>query len=85
MGRILVEKGRLRTLSSDVESRKFTSQEETQRGVHIGCVVLCPIQRTMSISLGVGYRVAYPWQGNARALHRDKRSRAPTSFRITNY
>ena len=59
-GQTLVVKGRLRTLSSDVESRKFTSQEETQRGVHIGCIVLCPIQRTMSISLGVGYRVAYP-------------------------
>ena len=74
-------KGRLRTLSSDVESRKFTSQEDTQqeRPLWVYCTQLIGAS---SIYLGVGYRVAYPWQGNARALHRDKRSRAPTSFRI---
>ena len=31
MGQTFEVKGRLQTLSSDVESRKFTSQEDTQQ------------------------------------------------------
>ena len=32
-------KGRLRTLSSVVESRKFIVQEDAQRSVHVGCMI----------------------------------------------
>ena len=47
MSHTLVEKGRLQTLSSDVESRKFTSQEEnaTRRPHWVYC--------TLSIMFGL--------------------------------
>lgn len=35
-GSLLIGKGRLRTLSSVTESRKFKSQEDTQRSVRVG-------------------------------------------------
>jgi len=84
-GQTLVVKGRLRTLSSDVESRKFNAKKRRSRNVHFGCIV--PYTLSVVCSLNISRRglsrVAYPWQGDARALHRDKRSRAPTSFRVT--
>lgn len=77
----LVEKGRLQTLSSTCRSRKSKLRRERNRNVHIGCIVPYSLIWIASIYLGVGYRVAYPEQGNARARTWDKRSRAPTSFR----
>ena len=52
-------KGRLRTLSSTIESRKFKVQEDTQpeRPHWVYCTL--PLGAS-SIYLGVGYRVAYP-------------------------
>ena len=40
-GQILLEKGRLRTLSSMHESRKFSLRRKRNRNVHIGCIVPC--------------------------------------------
>ena len=75
-------KGRLRTLSSTWESRKFKTRRYRNRTSTLS--VLYPVRIwAVSIYLGVGYRVAYPGQGNARALTWDRRSRAPTSFRLT--
>ncbi len=60
-GQILVVKGRLRTLSSVCESRKFIVQEGTQqeRPLRVYCTLFMLLW-TPSIYLGVGYRVAYP-------------------------
>ena len=73
----LLEIGRLRTLSSTVESRKFKSQEDAQpkRPRWVYCY------HTVNISRRGLTRVAYPWQGDARARQWDKRTVVtPTSF-----
>ena len=54
-GQNLLEIGRLRTLSSAAESRKFKVQEDTQRSVRVGCIV--PIYYISRRGLT---RVAYP-------------------------
>ena len=59
MGQTFEVKGRLQTLSSDVESRKFTSQEDTQQERPLWVYCTLPLGAS-SIYLGVGYRVAYP-------------------------
>ena len=41
--RSLAQKGRLRTLSSSLESRKFNSQKIRQRNVCVGCIVSAPL------------------------------------------
>ena len=61
-GQTLVVKGRLRTLSSAVESRKFWPQKVRNRNVHIGCIVPCSLFAVCSINIsrrGLS-RVAYP-------------------------
>ena len=78
------KKGRLRTLSSTHESRKFRPEENATEASMLG--VLYPVHITYcdvsdsTILHGVGYQVAYPGQGNARARAWDRRVRAPTSF-----
>ena len=83
-GQTLVVKGRLRTLSSVCESRKFHStRRNATRTSTLGVLHSAyTFMGIVNISRRGLSRVAYPWQGDARALHRDKRSRAPTSFRI---
>ena len=80
-GHNLIGKGRLRTLSSTSESRKFKSRRERNRSVHVGRIVPCshyPFDVSDSTILhGVGYRVAYPGRGTARALMWDKRVEHP--------
>ena len=78
MGQILLEKGRLRTLSSTVESRKFRPEESATETSALG--VLYPVdscfvlqEQHYNISRRGLSRVAYPGQGNARALLWDKR------------
>ena len=41
--RSLAQKGRLRTLSSSLESRKFNSQKIKQRNVRVRCIVSAPL------------------------------------------
>ena len=62
VGQTLVVKGRLRTLSSAVESRKFWPQKVRNRNVHIGCIVPYMLFVVCSINIsrrGLS-RVAYP-------------------------
>ena len=70
---LLVVKGRLRTLSSDVESRKFKPRRDATGTSTSGVLHSALYMRaSLNISRRGLSRVAYPWQGNARALHRDK-------------
>ena len=81
----LWKKGRLRTLSLVVSTSQLeTSSKETQpERPHWVYCTLSVLLTTVSICLGVGYRVAYLDEGAMRRpRRRDERSRAPTSFRI---
>ena len=78
--------GRLRTLSSAVESRKFSVQEDTQRSVHVGCMIPLRYGDCRSV---IGRHISrrgllvllIPAQGDARARQRDRRTvEAPTSL-----
>ena len=79
------KKGRLRTLSLVVSTSQLeTSSKETQleRPLWVYCT-LSVLLTTVSICLSVVYRVAYLDEGAMRRpRRRDKRNRAPTSFRI---
>ena len=67
--RPLAQKGRLRTLSSTFESRKFEfSKKIQQRNVHVRCIISMPQLAFCIISLGVGCRVAYPWKRQCESL-----------------
>ena len=84
-----MEKGRLRTPSSTVESRKFKSPEETQpeRLRWVYCT-LSPYYNKGRLPCNTSRRgltrVAYPGQGNARARQWDKRKVVtPTSLILT--
>ena len=73
-GQTFVVKGRLQTLSSASESRKFKHLKIRNRNVHIGCIVPCSyFMSGLNISRRGLSRVAYPGQGNARARMWDKR------------
>ena len=52
--RSTTQKGRLLTLSSSLESRKFYSQKIRQRNVHVRCIMSMPAMALFIISLGVG-------------------------------
>ena len=81
-------KGRLRTLSSTVESRKFKSRRNaTERPRWVYYTLLIHARRGMQIMYNISRRgltrVAYPGQGNARARQWDKREVVtPTSLYI---
>ena len=62
---------------SQIQDQKIRNRTST-----LGVLHSVRFYTAVSIYLGVGYRVAYPGQGNARAQQRDRRSRAPTSFRF---
>ena len=49
----LAQKGRLRTLSSSLESRKFNSQKIRQRNVCVGCIVSAPF---MAYAYNISWR-----------------------------
>jgi hypothetical protein len=69
-----------------VRISQIQDQKRRNRNVHFGCIVPWPLPLWLvSIYLDVGYlEVAYPGQGNARALTWDKRGvELPTSFRLT--
>jgi len=77
----LAHKGRLRTLSSSLESRKFNSQKIRQRNVRVGCIVSAPF---MAYAYNISWRgllaLLILWGGNARARDWDKQVQTPTSF-----
>ena len=79
--RSLAQKGRLRTLSSSLESRKFNSQKIRQRNVRVGCIVSAPF---MAYAYNISWRgllaLLILWGGNARARDWDKQVQNPTSF-----
>ena len=69
-------------LSNLANSSPEDAQPERPHWVY--CTLFASFLRIVStISHDVGYRVAYPGQGKARARQWDKRSRAPTSFHLT--
>ena len=83
------DKGRLRTLSSVVESRKFIVQEDAQRSVRVGCMIpfCCGHYHSVlgrHISRRGLTRVAYLWEWAMREPEHEGKwtVEAPTSFRI---
>lgn len=55
-GQNIIGKGRLRTLSSVTESRKFKARKKRNRNVRVGCIVSYFYFMDIStIYLGVGY------------------------------
>ena len=82
-GQTFVVKGRLQTLSSASESRKFKHLKIRNRNVHIGCIVPCPYNNGFRQYISAwAIELLILVRGNARAQMRDRRSRAPTSFRL---
>ena len=57
----LVQKGRLRTLSSTVKLRNFdTTQKIRQLNVHVGCIISMPFMGILHNISWRGLCVAYP-------------------------
>ena len=83
--RSLAQKGRLRTLSSSLESRKFIFGEDTAtKASMLGVLYLQPSYEVVPYNISWrGLLVLLILRiGNARALDWDKRVQTPTSFHI---
>ena len=81
-GHIFVVKGRLRTLSSVCESRKFQCTRRNATETSTLGVLYTALMGLRQYISAWAIELLILVQGNARAHTRDRRSRAPTSFRI---
>ena len=67
---ILLEKGRLRTLSSTWRSRKSSTRRERNRNVRVGCIVpCCIVSKFYNTSRRGLSRVAYPCTRQCESPH----------------
>ena len=86
--RSLAQKGRLRTLSSSLESRKFIFGEDTAtKASMLGVLYLQPSYEVVPYNISWrGLLVLLILRiGNARALDWDKQVQTPTSFYLHSY